>query len=44
MALVHGAKADYVTPIGETVMDALPEEAGKRGEVEEVLRRYGRGV
>lgn len=41
LLLSKGAKADYVTDVGETVFDALPEENAARAAVEGVFRRHG---
>jgi ankyrin repeat protein len=41
LLLSRGADAGYVTDLGETVFDALPEDGAARAAVEEVLRRNG---
>lgn len=41
LLLSAGAKGDYVTDIGETVFDALPQKLNRRLAVERVLREYG---
>ena len=41
LLLSRGARADYVTDIGETVLDALPGNDSEQAAVEEVFRRHG---
>jgi ankyrin repeat protein len=41
LLLAAGAKTDYVTDLGETVLDALPEKHPERTSVEDILQKYG---
>ncbi len=41
LLLTAGAKADYITPLGKTVFDALPEDATQRFAIERVLQQHG---
>lgn len=41
MLLEAGANADYVTDLGETVFDALPNKFDRRKKILEVLERFG---
>ena len=41
LLLSKGATADYVTDLGETVFDALPEDNAVRAAIEGVLCRHG---
>jgi ankyrin repeat protein len=41
LLLAAGAKSDYITPLGETVFDALPEDGVQRTAVAMVLQHHG---
>lgn len=41
LLLAAGARLDYVTDIGESVFDALPDDPGQRKAVLAVLKRHG---
>jgi ankyrin repeat protein len=41
LVLSAGAKADYTTPLGETVFDALPEDITQRAAVVRALHQHG---
>jgi len=41
LLISRGAKADYVTDLGETIFDALPDDNAARAAIEDVLHRHG---
>jgi ankyrin repeat protein len=41
LLLSAGAKADYTTPVGETVFDALPKDTAQRAAVKQMLHEHG---
>ncbi len=41
LLLTAGSRADYVTDLGETVLDALPEDPEQRAAVVDILDKHG---